>query len=102
MIFSHWEREKNNGAHIGPIGGNAADPHPATRRTIACELSLLQSHRMSGDISTTNDLALSFPNTPVEARNYQEPGTNPAVFVGVILAVVLLLILTLITYGIAL
>jgi Zn-dependent protease with chaperone function len=57
---------------------------------------------MSGNLTPAPDLALSFPNISVKARDHQEPGTGGAVFLGVIVAAFLMLILSLVTYGIAL
>jgi Zn-dependent protease with chaperone function len=57
---------------------------------------------MAGNVSPSPELSLSFRDAPVHVRGYQEPGTKSAVFLGVALAIVLMLFLTVVTYGIAL
>jgi Zn-dependent protease with chaperone function len=71
-------------------------------KNIAPNLTPAQHLKMSGNISPAPDLVLSFGSAPVNAKNYQEPGTGTAMLFGVALAIFLLLILTVVTYGIAL
>ena len=57
---------------------------------------------MPDNILTIDQLVLGFPNTPVEPKKHQEPGTAAAVVLGVALGLIAGLFLTLITYGIGL
>ena len=47
-------------------------------------------------------LALTFPDTQINPKDYREPGTGGAVFAGCVAGLFILLFLTLVTYGIAL